>query len=279
MGIETSGPDVSVARVIEEARDALPGADIYCLLQHAVGRRKEFLLAHQDYILPKKELSLWKECKSRRLEGEPCAYITGTKEFYSLLFEVDSSTLIPRPETELLVDEIIDICPASVLDVGTGCGNIAVAVKYQMRECNVLALDVSRNAIRMARRNSRRVLGGNAIKFIHGSYFEGLSGTRYDVIASNPPYIKRADIKTLQREVRDYEPLSALDGGEDGLDGYRIILKEGAGFLTDGGRIVLEIDERLLGGIRFLAEENGYIIEKIGKDLSERDRMVVLGIK
>ena len=279
MGIETSGPVVSVARVIGEARDALTGADIYCLLQHVVGRGREFLLAHPDYILSNKELSLWKECKNRRLEGGPCAYITGSKEFYSLLFEVDSSTLIPRPETELLVDEIIDIGPASVLDVGTGCGNIAVAVKHHLRECTVVALDVSREALRIARRNARRVLGGNVIKFIHGSYFESLSGTRYDVIVSNPPYIKRADIETLQREIRDYEPLIALDGGEDGLDGYRIILKGGAGFLADGGRIVLEIDERLLRGIRFLAEENGYILKKIEKDLSGRDRMVVLGKK
>ena len=266
-----------VSRVMGEAKGVLPVSDIYCLLVYVLDRGREFILANPDYKLTKDELARWKECVYRRKKGEPCAYITGRKEFYSLLFEVDRHTLIPRPETELLVDEVIKSRPKSLLDLGTGCGNIAVAVKYHLSDCSVVASDVSPEALRVAGRNADKILGAYAIELVLSSYFRDMDAAVYDVIASNPPYVKRTDLETLQREIREHEPLIALDGGEDGLDAYRSILGGGAEFLAEQGKIMLEIDGRLLGVIRSLAEENGYIIEKIEKDLSGKDRVVVLG--
>ena len=266
-----------LSRVMGEAKGVLPSSDIYCLLGYVLDRGREYILANPDYKLTKDELTSWKKCVWRRKNGEPCAYITGRKEFYSLLFEVGRHTLIPRPETELLVDEVIKSSPKSLLDLGTGCGNVAVSVKYHLSDCRVVASDVCIEAIRVASRNADKILGANAIDFVLSSYFEDMEAFRYDVIASNPPYIKRTDLGTLQQEIREYEPLIALDGGKDGLDAYRSILEGGAEFLAERGKIMLEIDGRLLEGIRSLAVKNGYIIEKIEKDLSGKDRVVVLG--
>ena len=276
------GPTV-VSRLLKESETRLPLTDVYCLLGHATRKRREFLLAHPEYGLNRRELHRWEEYKRRRLGGEPCAYITGEKEFYSILFRVNRHTLIPRPETELLVDAVLALSPGRVLDVGTGCGNIAVAVKSLMRECEVFALDSSRRALATAKRNARLLLGNDAVTFVHSNFYKGLREAhglreyRFDVIVSNPPYVKRADLPLLQREIREYEPSDALDGGRDGLDAYRSIIDRGGRFLSRKGKFVLEIDGRLLSGIGLLARQNGYFIEKTQKDLAGKVRMAVLG--
>ncbi|MBN2324493.1 MAG: peptide chain release factor N(5)-glutamine methyltransferase [Spirochaetes bacterium] len=269
------GP-ADVYRLVTESVPKLSLTDVYCLLGHATKRRREFLLTHPEYVLKKEELYLWEEYKKRRIQAEPCAYITGKKEFYSLVFEVNGHTLIPRPETELLVDEVIGLSPSSVLDVGTGCGNIAVAVKSRLKECEVFATDKSRRALETAEKNARRILGAGAVTFIHSSFYQAVGERLFDVIVSNPPYVKRRDIASLAGEIKEYEPHDALDGGEDGLDAYRSILGDGGRFLAQSGRIVLEIDGRLLDGIGFLARENGYFIEKTKKDLAGKVRMAVV---
>jgi release factor glutamine methyltransferase len=267
--------DVFSPRCREEG---LPPLDLQVLLARAIGEEREYLFAHPERQLRVSERALFEGYVGRRRGGEPVAYITGVKEFYSLPFKVDRSVLIPRPETELLVDEVLDRRPARLLDLGTGSGNIAVAVKHHLPSCRVVACDASESAIALAKENARNILGAEGVEFLTGRFFEGLrpsGGASFDLIVSNPPYVKRGALRTLQREVREYEPLLALDGGEDGLDAYGSILGSAREFLAPGGRIVLEIDPAVLESLLPLADRAGFAVEKIAKDLRGLDRMAV----
>ncbi|MCK5547740.1 MAG: peptide chain release factor N(5)-glutamine methyltransferase [Thermoplasmata archaeon] len=263
-------------QIIREAKGELPQADIYLLLAYALGRRKEFLLTYPQYFPTRAELEKWEEYRKRRLKGEPVSYITGEKEFYSLVFRVNRSTLIPRPESELLIDEVLLRRPSNLLDIGTGSGNIAISVKYHLPECRIVALDNSEKVLLTASQNACRLLGRHDIKFIKSDYFSELRGKKFNVIVSNPPYIKSGSICDLAAEIRLFEPGMALDGGPDGLNAYRSILNEGRKFLEPEGRIILEIDPELLNHVLDTACNNRYRVEKIAKDLRGDDRVVVL---
>ena len=262
--------------IIKEETLELLLLDIYPLLSHALMKTKEFIFTHPEYEPSRVELRKWDEYKKRRKKGEPVAYITGEKEFYSLPFKVSRDTLIPRPETELLVDEILDRKPQHLLDIGTGTGNIAISVKYHLISCFVTVTDISENILEIARDNAWSILGTHDIQFIKSDFFSNLKGEKYDIIVSNPPYIVRERLAELQTEVRDWEPLGALDGGVDGLDAYRAILKVGWKYLVERGAVLLEVDPEILKGIFELLKGTRYRIESIKKDLAGADRMVVI---
>lgn len=276
----------TVIEIIREAENDLPLSDIYLLLIHALRKTKEFLFTYPHNVLSAHELAKWEDNKKRRMQGEPVSYITGEKEFYSLLFKVNHETLIPRPETELLVDEIIKREPESLLDIGTGAGNIAVSVKYHLANCSIVAIDINEGALKVAWENAERILGKHDIRFIQSDFFNNLSREKFDIIISNPPYIMSKSIKKLQPEIRDYEPGQALDGGADGLDAYKVIINEGWKYLRSGGvgaihelpLLILEIDPEILDGIRTILQDRRYRIEKIAKDHTGAERMIILSL-
>jgi release factor glutamine methyltransferase len=253
----------------------LPAVDLYYLLSHAVGRSREFILAHPEHRVGLRSFLRWRRMRRRRLRGVPAAYITGEKEFYGLRFKVNRHTLIPRPETELLVDEILRRNPASLLDMGTGCGCIAVAAAYHLPSCSVTAVDVSKRALAVAALNSISLLG-KRITFFQSDYFSSLRSQQYELIASNPPYVREGDDETLSPEVAAYEPLSALYGGKDGLHAYRIILNNARDFLMPQGVLVLEISPEISQAVQHMAKACGYRIEQIARDLGDHVRMLVL---
>jgi len=270
----------TVKNIIMESKNILLPIDIYCLLTYSINKNKEFLFAHPEYELSSKEMRLWENYKTRRLRGEPASYITGKKEFYSLVFDVNRFTLIPRPETEVLVDEVIRINPKYLLDIGTGCGNIAITVKYYLDNCSISAVDISKEALKIAKKNEMRILRKKNIIFIQSNFFKDLDlkKDKFDLIVSNPPYIKSNVIGNLQKEVSNFEPKIALDGGEDGLDAYRTIFKESRGFLRKKGKIVVEIDSDLKKDVEEIAHKNGFIFENLIKDISNMDRVMVFSI-
>jgi len=227
----------------------------------------------------------------RRMMGEPIQYLVGHAEFYGLQIYVGRGVLIPRPETELLVEETIKTVkrrvssaerqknqsgPAiAILDLCTGSGCIALALASHFPEAVVYGVDSSEAALVYATQNA---LANNIrnIRFLLGDLFEAVRDMNFDCIVSNPPYIRHDEIKTLQREVRDYEPVEALDGGKDGLDFYRRIFRSAPSHMTKDGTVMLEIGYNQAAEIRELATRSGFMQPKFIKDFADIERVAVL---
>jgi release factor glutamine methyltransferase len=265
----------TVETILNDAVPPLDLLDAQVLLCFVLGTPREYLLAHPERVLTRGELREWRRLRGEREKGRPVAYITKEREFYGLPFFVDERVLIPRPETETLVDEVIGANPATLLDMGTGSGIVAIAVKSRLPGCAVTGADMSAGALAVARRNARRILGEDSIRFLRSDFFARLEGMRFQVIASNPPYVKTGDLAKLSVEVR-HEPARALDGGGNGLRAYGKLLAEGHRHLETRGRLILEIDPELLPSILCLRGARQYSLEREARDLAGGKRVIVL---
>lgn len=212
-------------------------------LAHVTGCTTGELILRNEKILPPDRSDLFFSCLSRRESGEPLQYITGTWEFFGLEFFTDKRALIPRPETELLVECVIDLVSNTVqiLDVCTGSGCIALALAHVLRErAEITAADISPDALALAKKNAERLGLSAHVKFLESDLLEKISG-EFDIIVANPPYITTSEMQTLPPDVRDHEPHLALDGGKDGLDLYRRLVPQAKKALRGGGALVCEI--------------------------------------
>lgn len=246
-----------------------------------------------NYEMPLKihDEELYHRLILRRTRGEPIAYITGHREFWSLDFYVTSEVLVPRPETELLVEATLEMIEETasrdrseepdakfqVLDLGTGSGAIGVSLARERRDVEIWATDLSPNALEVARANAKRHGVTKRIRFDQGDIFEPIKDRRafFHGVVSNPPYIRRSEMEDLPREVRDWEPKLALDGGADGLDFHRRIIQQGHLYLMDGGFMVLEIAPDMGQEVCHLFERVGrYSKGSIHRDLAGRNRLV-----
>lgn len=258
--------------------DAL--ADSELIVCHAAGTDRMTLFIEN----PEADTSIRKKIRrliSRRASGEPLQYILGSVGFIDLTITVGNGVLIPRPETELLAQKAISFLglPSTkanprILDLCTGSGCIALALARARPDASVIGADISPLALRFARRNAA-LNGIRNIRFLKGSLFAPIGKKdRFDLIVSNPPYIRTADIQGLQREIRDWEPLDALDGGEDGLDFYRQIFEGAADRLNSGGMVMVEIGYDQGKDVAEIAEKNGFRGVLVEKDYAGLDRIV-----
>jgi len=219
------------------------------LLLHVLGpgKNKAWLMTHLEEELPVAEAARYSRLIERRSQGEPIQYITGETEFYGLPFRVTLDVLIPRPETEHLVEKVIELAAQfknpHIVDVGTGSGAIAVALAHELAraqlQAQVTAIDLSSQALKIAEENARR--NGISIRFLQGDLLAPVAGERFEIIVSNPPYVPSEDRASLSIEVRDHEPALALFAGEDGLEVYRRLIPAAFDALTPGGFVALEI--------------------------------------
>lgn len=204
-----------------------------------------WLIAHDADPIEPDRAAAFHDLVERRLTGEPIQYITGEAEFYGLPFLVNRDVLIPRPETELLVEKALAFAPIfrtpRILDVGTGSGAIAIALSHKWPEAIVTAIDLSESALEVARRNAECNGSADRIRFLQGDLLAPVAGEQFDLIMSNPPYVSGRDRNTLAIEVRNYEPAQALFAGEDGLAIYRRLIPEAFNALTAAGIFLLEI--------------------------------------
>lgn len=242
------------------------------------------LYTNFDKPLLKNELEIFKSFIKRRVDFEPVSYITNEKSFFDLDFYVDSNVLIPRPDTEKLIEVVIDIFSdrkqdnLKILELGTGSGIISVSLADNFRNSFIAALDVSLNALKTARINSEKNNVSSNIFFVNSSWFSGIRELNFfDLIVSNPPYIKTSDIEQLQPEIKLYEPVLALDGGKDGLVCIDEIIRNCDKFLKKDGFLILEAGYDQKEGIKNLIEKNkNLLFVDMVKDYGNRDRVVVI---
>ncbi|MBQ7257696.1 MAG: peptide chain release factor N(5)-glutamine methyltransferase [Abditibacteriota bacterium] len=245
------------------------------LLSHVLNKEKLFLLTHGDYSLTESEEKGYIDCVEKRLEGVPIAYITHKREFYGRDFYINENVLIPRPETELIIDVVKSLSlpnNSKVLDLCTGSGIIPITLMQEIDNIEVIGADISLKALEVARINAQKY--GNNIIFIESDMFEDVPKEKYKVITANPPYIPTHDSNSLDEDVKR-EPSLALYGGADGLYFYRIILGKGKEYLQEKGFMVLEIGYNQKDQIETLACENGYKVVFF-KDLQGFDRVALL---
>jgi release factor glutamine methyltransferase len=249
--------------------------DAEALLLHVLDKPRSWLVAHADDALDADVRAAYATLVARRAAGEPVAYLTGRRGFWTLELEVTPATLIPRPETELLVELALERLPrdaaASVADLGTGSGAIALAVAGERQRAQVVATDASAGALAVARRNAQRLGIGN-VHFRLGDWLAPLAGERFTLIVSNPPYIEAADPHLAQGDLR-FEPASALVSGADGLDDIRRIVAGAPAHLETGGWLLFEHGWNQGEAARALLREAGYAQVFTARDLEARDRV------
>lgn len=251
-----------------------PRLDAEVLLSSALKKERIYLYIHFDQPLVAEELAVFREMVKKRAMRMPVAYITGVREFWGRSFCVTKDVLIPRPDTEILVEAVLSRlkkCEVRVADIGTGSGAIAVTVALEHELAKVEAVDISREALLIAEKNSK--LLGAGVTFLQGDLLAPLSG-RYDAIISNPPYITGDEMKQLMVDVSDYEPHLALFGGEDGLDFYRRLVL-GIDLLTEDGFLALEIGSLEAEDVKTLAEKAGFCRVEVLKDYAGLNRVVI----
>ncbi len=251
-----------------------PDLDAKILLKHLTKYTSAQLISNANAILQTDKVMEFHAFVERRLKHEPVHRIIGYREFFGRDFFLSEETLIPRPDTETLVEEVIKKAPAKVLEIGTGSGAIAVSLACELPSVEIIATDVSLDALNTATRNAAAHSVSNKIKFTQANLFDGIED-EFDAIVSNPPYIASGEIKDLQMEVRLFDPRLALDGGEDGFEFYKAILHEAKGVLKPGGMVFLEIGLNQEEEVSRLAKSSGFQGTHVIKDLNDIKRVVI----
>jgi release factor glutamine methyltransferase len=260
--------------------------DASLLLANVLNISRSYLIARGTEILKEENLNKFNSFIDRRKKGECAAYITGNKEFFGLNFTVNHNVLVPRPDTEILVEAALEYLKTlkmnneakdriHVLDLCTGCGAIAVSIKHEMPEIEVLGTDISAQAIETAKINAGMLTGNGSVKFFQSDLYNALpeANFSFSLIVSNPPYIPTDKIQTLATEVRN-EPFIALDGGKSGLETIERIIEKAPDFLQHGGLLLLEASPYQMEKISFLLVNSGFMDIKLHKDLSGQDRVI-----
>ena len=278
---------VSIAEALRQASRALDHAGVAearreagALLSFVIGRDRTFLIAHAEDQLHDDELQLFADAVARRAAGEPTQYICGKQDFFGRTFRVTPDVLIPRPETELLVEAALEVMNANayVCDVGTGSGCIVVTLMCERERAHAVALDVSEAALEVAGQNARELLVEPRIQFVRSDCFAALKPGKgqFDLVVSNPPYVSAKMLPGLQREVRDHEPQIALSPGTDGLSVIRRLLEDTPAFLRENGYLLMEIGFDQGATVEPLVDKNVWALQTIVPDLQGIPRIVVL---
>lgn len=259
--------------ILEQAGVTEAKLDAWLLLESVCGINRTYYYSHMEEAMTMEQQSEYEIAIRKRAERIPLQYITGEQEFMGLNFKVNSNVLIPRQDTETLVEEALKICQPGMklLDLGTGSGCIVISLMKNAHGMTAAGSDISKQALLVAKENGR--IHDVDIEWIRSNLYENISG-RFDLIVSNPPYIMQADILDLMPEVRDFEPVGALDGGVDGLDFYRQIIAQSKDYLNQDGYLFLEIGYNQGPAVTNMMCAAGYREVSVIKDMAHHERVV-----
>ncbi len=255
-----------------------PNLDTELLLSKIINKKREEVLLNIYDKVKNKEIEEFKYYLSRRKKKEPIAYIIGYKYFWRHKFLTDKSVLIPRPDTELIIEETLNYLPVDksrkILDIGTGSGCIIISLIKERPKCNATALDISLKAIKVAKTNAKLHQLENKINFINID-IDKYKSSNYDLIISNPPYINSIDLNRLEDDIKSHEPKLALSGGSDGFRNINKVIIKSKKLLKINGKLILEIGHKQKNQTIKMLKKNNFYINKISKDLSKKDRCII----
>jgi len=268
----------NATKILKSASIKSSKLDCEVLLSNVLKINREKILVNLNKKINHQDFINFNKLINRRIKNEPVAYIVGYKEFWNKKFKVNSDVLIPRPDTEILVEEVIKLIKINsslnILDIGTGTGCIILSVLNERKKCYGIGLDISKKAINIAKHNAKIQQIKNRIKFINSSIDKFYVG-KYDLIISNPPYIKSGDIKYLDRDVSFYEPETALNGGYDGYSKIREIIYRGSSLIKKRGKLFLEIGYNQKSEVIRILNCNKFYVNKVVKDLRRNNRCII----
>ena len=268
----------NATKILKSASIKSSKLDCEVLLSNVLKINREKILVNLNKKINHQDFINFNKLINRRVKNEPVAYIVGYKEFWNKKFKVNSDVLIPRPDTEILVEEVIKLIKINsslnILDIGTGTGCVILSVLNERKKCYGIGLDISKKAINIAKHNAKIQQIKNRIKFINSSIDKFCIG-KYDLIISNPPYIKSGDIENLDRDVSLYEPETALNGGYDGYSKIREFIYRGSSLIKRKGNLFLEIGYNQKSEVIRILNCNKFYVNKVVKDLGKNNRCII----
>jgi release factor glutamine methyltransferase len=269
---------INSSKILKKASIVSSQLDCEVLLSNVLKISRENMLVDLNKKINHRDFINFNKLINRRKKNEPVAYIVGYKEFWNKQYKVNSDVLIPRPDTEILVEEVIKSIQINsslnILDIGTGTGCVLLSVLNERKKCYGIGLDISKKAINIAKHNAKIQQIKNRIKFINSSIDKFYVG-KYDLIVSNPPYIKSGDIKNLDKNVGFYEPEIALNGGYDGYSKFREIVYKSSVLIKKKGKLFLEIGYNQKNEVIRILNCNKFYINKVVKDLGKNNRCII----
>ena len=252
--------------------------DSEILLSEVIKKSRQYLILNSNEELKKENIKLFNYLLKRRKKGEPIAYLINKKEFWKENFYINQNVLIPRPDTELLVEETLKLfnvnSKLNILDIGTGSGCILLSILNERKNFHGTGIDISKKAINVARFNAKKLQLSKRAKFYNSDVDKFLIG-KYDLILSNPPYIKQKDLKYLEIDIKDFEPKLALDGGKDGFSKITKVISKTSTLLKRNGKFILEIGFGQKNRILNILKKNNFFINKVLKDYGKKDRCII----
>ena len=264
--------------ILSEKKIKTAELDSEILMSKAINKEKKFLILNFNNVIPKENLNIFNDLVNQRSKGKPIAYLLKKKEFWKNEFVVDRNVLIPRPDTEILVEQALELTKnknkLNLLDVGVGSGCILLSILNEKKNFYGTGIDICGKSLSICRVNSHKLGLKKRIKLFK-SNIDNFQYGKYDLIISNPPYIKKYDLKCLEKDVIDFEPKQALDGGIEGLSEIRKVISKSSELIKKNGFLILEIGFDQKNRVKQILQNKGFYIKKIAKDLSGHDRCIV----